>query len=30
MVFNPAKAIDVFLSSKLNFVWFPEIEKAVV
>jgi len=30
IVFNPAKAIDVFLSSKLNFVYFPEIEKVVV
>ena len=30
IVFNPAKAIDVFLDSKLSFVWFPDIEKAVV
>ena len=30
IVFNPAKAIDVFLNSKLDFVWFPEIEKAIV
>jgi|TARA_B100000959_G_scaffold90310_1_gene96018 carbamoyltransferase len=30
IVFNPAKAIDIFLSSKLRFIWFPEIEKAVV
>lgn len=30
IVFNPAKAIDVFLSSKLNFVYFPEIKKVVV
>jgi len=30
IVFNPAKAIDVFLSSKLNFVYFPEIEKVIV
>ena len=30
IVFNPAKAIDVFLDSKLSFVWFPDIEKGVV
>lgn len=30
MVFNPARAIHIFLNSKLNFVWFPEIEKAVI
>ena len=30
IVFNPAKAVDVFLSSKLDFIYFPEIEKVVV
>ena len=30
IAFNPAIAIDVFLSSKLNFVYFPEIEEVVV
>jgi len=30
IVFNPAKAIKVFLDSELNFVYFPEIKKVVV
>ena len=30
IVFNPAKAIDVFLDSQLKFVYFPEIKKVIV
>jgi len=30
IVFNPAQAVDVFLSSELNFVYFPEIKKVIV
>ena len=29
IVFNPAQAVDVFLSSELNFVYFPEIKKVI-
>ena len=30
IVFNPARAIDIFLDSQLKFVYFPEIKKVVI